>query len=157
VLLHALRRKVHDRVELSVQEIFHELEQVLPFENLDQSAVTHELDARLRKIERVRGDFSFKGFLVYLGVLETFEARNELRQELDLLEELHQMPTIPWRPDFENMQKLVDVIMENPETPLFQSRSDLNAACSTHPSTRQRIVYLWKSRAEIDAERFKQP
>lgn len=153
VLLHALRRKLDDDVGVSVKEALEELEAAIPFEHIDHEAVKRELDTRLSAIERERGVFSLKGFLVFIGVLESWDARNELREELRALEAIHQMPTIEWSPDFKDTQKLVDAIMGAPSTPLFRCRGDIVAEDATHPSPRQRILYLWMSRAEIEDER----
>jgi Zn-dependent protease with chaperone function len=153
VLLHALRRKLDDGVGVSVKEALEELEEVMPFEHIDHDAVRRDLDMRFSAIERDRGVFSLKGFLVFIGVLESWDARNELREELRALEAIHQMPTIEWKPEFQDTQKLVDTILSAPSTPLFHCRGDILSDESTHPSPRQRILYLWMSRAEIEQER----
>ena len=153
VLLHALRRKLDDGVGVSAKEALEELEEAMPFEHIDHDVVKRELDTRLSAIERDRGVFSLKGFLVFIGVLESWDARNELREELRALEAIHQMPTIEWKPEFQDTQKLVDTIMSAPNTPLFHCRGEILGEESTHPSPRQRILYLWKSRSEIEEER----
>ena len=148
-----------NRGKLNAREIVEAIEAAIPYGH----ASTDELQAAVEKQLKRKSQegATLGGFLHYMWNSDVdAEATEELEKETRKLKALQMIPRLDWesllddprRLEFSerSLAKLIDLIESRPEGALFHTAEALGETDGMHPPLRQRILYLWYNRKEIE-------
>lgn len=135
------------------------------FESREEVTAAVERSLKQKAIEQRP---SFSGLLRYMWNSDRDE---EAQEELESIAKKHlslqNAPRLDWesilpspnqvRLDEMTLSKLITFILSNPNTPMFRTMSEVSPfdedSQITHPPLRNRILFLWQNRAEIESVR----
>jgi len=144
---------------LSAVEIMDSIMRATPYGHASQEEIQKSVERELKNRQN-RGP-SVGGFFNYVW---NSDGEADVNAELDrmarLYKKLKDSPRLDWesllndpqRIDFrgQSLQNLISAIEANPDIPLFREVIDKNDS-PTHPPTKNRILYLWYNRREIES------
>ncbi|MGL4512508.1 MAG: M48 family metallopeptidase [Lacipirellulaceae bacterium] len=139
-------------------ELMRRYQEAMPFGSLNREESERLLTDSLRRVEQDNRSLSLRGYWDYLSDSDARdEAAAELRKELRRLDEVE---VIDWGKSLRESgerrmtESAIDAVVESleakPEAALFRSTGELDSV-PTHPTTRARVIYLWRNRAAIEA------
>jgi Zn-dependent protease with chaperone function len=154
VIAHLLKKKL-DGGTITLKEGLELLEEKLPFGKFDEHEMKSALSKHLDDVAASHEQLSFKGFIAYLGVRESIEQREQIAEQLDVMNKLHSLPKLeildptahPY--SYEDIETLVAKIHSEPEKLLFHVENEFDSENISHPSVKKRILYLWENREAI--------
>ncbi|MGC3969686.1 MAG: hypothetical protein QM775_20850 [Pirellulales bacterium] len=98
------------------------------------------------------------GFIKYVWLSEDSESVDDLTKQL---RKAQKVPRLPWERLIEgrteislnerDVESLVAMMEAFPDQALFRLPEESGETDGVHPPLRQRILYLWKNRREIEA------
>jgi Zn-dependent protease with chaperone function len=144
---------------LNVHEIVEAIEKALPYGHASQEEISKSVEKAVR--DRAQQGGTIGGFLRYAWQSDA-DAENdaEAEEEMRKLKKLDSIPRLPWeslmahsgeiRFDETSLEKLVGMILQYPDHVLFRTSDALKPEAS-HPPLKQRILYLWNNRREIES------
>lgn len=148
--------------KISESDAFAVYESVLGYGPIDIERTRQRIHETMKQKQVANQSLSIKGLIDHMWKEPTSEneANDELGAEIELYDRLQSMPLIDWEEVTEwdgqsimtdqQIQRLVDAIDASPESLLFPVTSEVNTGENkSHPSFRNRIIYLWKNREAI--------
>lgn len=145
--------------KLSAQDIAQAITTAIPYGHSSQA----ELEAAVEKTLRQKANQgpTIGGFLQYMWHSEGIaHSDEEFDLQMKKLQALRSIPRIPWESllarkgviDFNehSAAALVELIEQFPQAALFHTPEALGEQDPAHPPLKQRILYLWRNRADIE-------
>ncbi len=147
---------------LNAQVIVESIAAAIPYGHVALDELRLAVDKQL-KLRAAQGP-SLSGFLRFMWQSDVDSAMNEeFETQTRLLQALQSVPRLDWEKLLDDpselrfterrLGELVDLIERSPESALFHTPEALGLLDSSHPPLKQRILYLWYNRAEINAHR----
>ncbi len=160
VLQYALSTKNADK--LDADEIVNTVLTAIPYGNTSPDQLLDAVETAIRKRVNDRRP-TISGFIDYAwnseGKASQEEALEEMRQQYQVLQQLPRLAweqTLPSPPeiayDEATVPKLIELIESQPDQFLFRLPEEVDPSKAVHPPLRNRILYLWHSRHEIEAD-----
>ena len=148
--------------QLSAQDVVQAITTAIPYGH----STKEELEAAVAKrlAQKAHQGPSLGGFLHYMWHSEGI-ARSDEEFDLQMhkLQALRSVPRIPWESlqrragsiefDEHSAAALVELIEQFPQAALFHTPEALGEQDAMHPPLKQRILYLWRNRVEIEQAR----
>jgi Zn-dependent protease with chaperone function len=148
---------------LSVAKIAETVEAAVPYGHFTHEELERAVNEALQNRKRKEEKISLLGFLDYIWNSDQDDDDESIAEIEAQVKALQQWPRLEWEDLLEtpqginlnatNMEALVNLIAENPDHVLFQLPEEIGKGDSVHPPIRIRILYLWKNRLAIAAQR----
>jgi len=148
-----------NRGNLNAHEVVEAIASAVPYGH----ATGAEIEAAVHKSLKARASQgpSLGGFLHYMWNSDVDAAANEeFEKQIDQLANLQTVPRIPWEKlladpteikfNEQSLEALVALIEQFPQAELFHIPEALGNVDPLHPPLKQRIVFLWQNRREIE-------
>jgi Zn-dependent protease with chaperone function len=150
---------------LNARDVIEAIEAAIPYGHTSREELERSVAESIKRRKQARRQLSLVGFLEYAWTSDDDEEEiDELVKKIKLAQKV---PRLNWeslldRPgtielDERKIERLVEMIENNPDEVLFRSPEELGDTDGVHPPLWARILYLWKNRQEIKAastERF---
>ena len=145
---------------LNARDVIEAIEAAVPYGHTSKETLERAVEESLKRRSQHRRNLSVKGFLEYAwqGDDET-----EVEEAAKKLRRLQTVPRLDWETQLDrspqselnerHLEQLVNLIETHPDQVLFRLPGEVGETDGVHPPIRSRILYLWKNRREIDAER----
>lgn len=153
-LLHRRHSNLHAR------DIIEAIEAATPYGHTSHEELERAVAESLKRTAERRRRLSVGRFLEFAWAGDENE---ELETEMKKLRDLQLLPRLEWESlldqpgcialDERRVAELVERIERNPDQVLFRLPEEVDASVGVHPPTRNRILYLWKNRREIESSR----
>ena len=148
-----------NRGKLNAREIVEAIEAAIPYGHASTDELQVAVEKQLKR--KSQEGATLGGFLHYMWNSDVdAEATQELEKETRKLKALQMIPRLDWESLLEDprqlqfsersLAKLIDLIESRPEGALFHTAEALGETDGMHPPLRQRILYLWYNRKEIE-------
>lgn len=148
-----------NRGNLNAQEIADAIASAVPYGHATQAEIEAAVHKSL-KLKAAQGP-SIGGFLHYMWNSDVDAAANEqFETQMKQLTNLQAVPRIPWeklladpteiRFNEQSLEALVELIEQFPQAELFHIPEALGGVDPLHPPLKQRIIYLWRNRHDIE-------
>ncbi|MCA9190328.1 MAG: M48 family metalloprotease [Planctomycetales bacterium] len=152
------------RGELSSQSVLQAVQQAIPFGSVSREELLKSVEREIAKRADRSKNVSLTGFLDYAWNSGTHAALDEeLEAELQKLEILETLPRLAWEEllpsgtdslfDEYTVGNLIELIMAQPNAPLFRLLTEIGLQYDYHPPFRDRILFLWYNRRDIEFTR----
>lgn len=146
------------REDLDPVDLMQEYERLAPFGKLDAKEAERLLAQSVREVQQRNKTFSLSGLLEYLNDEEVDEeAVDEMKALWRKLDDAH---VIDWskplregnatRLSATQIDQVVEALRSHPAALLSRTPEEVLQE-STHPPTRQRVLYLWENRPAIES------
>lgn len=152
-----------NRGNLNAREIVEAIHAAMPYGHASIEELQVAVEKQL-KSKAQRGP-SLGGFLNYMWNSDT-DAQNteEFEKQTRKLKALQKIPRLAWESLLDapqqlkfserSLAQLVDLIESQPHAVLFHTAEALGETDGTHPPLKDRILYLWYNRGEIERARM---
>ncbi len=151
-----------NRGNLNAREIVEAIEAAIPYGHASNEELHAAVEKQLKR--KSQEGATVGGFLHYMWNSDVeAEATAEFEKETRKLKALQRIPRLDWESLLDDPQqlrfsehslaKLVDLIESRPDGALFQTAEALGETDGMHPPLKQRILYLWYNRKEIEQAR----
>lgn len=151
-----LLRRRHSN--LHARDIIEAIEAATPYGHTSREELERAVAESLQRTSDRRRRLSVGKFLEFAWA---GDESDELEAEMKKLRALQELPRLDWESLLDGSGRiafnesriaaLVERIEQNPELVLFRLPEEVNPASHVHPPTRNRILYLWKNRREIES------
>ena len=145
---------------LNARDVIEAIEAAIPYGHTSRDTLETAVEASLKQRSKDRRKLSLSGFLQY-----AWQGNDEsaVEEQVKNLRRLQSIPRLDWeflidRPgqmdlDESRIEHLVDLIVAHPDQVLFRLPDEMGTSDGVHPPLRDRILYLWKNRDEIEGDR----
>lgn len=148
--------------QLSPREVVESIEKATPYGDISRDELEKRVKAVIEKQGKKSGELSVVGFLDYMWNSEKNEDIDEqLEDQAKQFAALDAVPRLDWestlsdpqviRYDEHDVHRLIEKIEAEPDKVLFRLPQEVGAVEDVHPPLKDRILYLWHNRHEIDA------
>ncbi len=153
-----------NRGNLNAREIVEAIEAAIPYGHASPGELQAAVEKQLKR--RSQEGATVGGFLHYMWNSDVdAEMTEEFEKETRKLKALKMIPRLDWESLLDDPQqltfserslaRLVKLIETRPEGALFQTAEALGETDGMHPPLKQRILYLWYNRQEIEQAKLK--
>jgi Zn-dependent protease with chaperone function len=149
---------------LNVRDVTESIEAAVPYGHTDPDELRKRVEESLARRSKERSRLSIGGFFEFAWQGDGFDG---VEEPMKLVKAMQKIPRHDWetlldRPGhialgWKEIDKLVGMLEEEPDWVLFRVPSEVGAADDVHPPTRDRILYLWRNRNEIEAAAGRHP
>lgn len=149
------------RKDLDPADVMQQYEESIPFGSLDREEADRVLAASVREVQRKNSTVSLRGLYEYLSEPDSTDDdhEEELAQQRAIWKRLDAANVIDWsRPLRETdateltprqIDQVVAALEANPKA-ILNRTSDEIAPSDSHPTPRDRLLFLWKNRTAIE-------
>jgi Zn-dependent protease with chaperone function len=148
-----------NRGNLNAREIVEAIEAAIPYGHASTAELQAAVEKQLKR--KSQQGASLGGFLHYMWNSDVeAEATAVFERETQKLKALQRIPRLDWESLLDDprqlqfsdraLEKLVALIESQPDGALFHTAEALGESDGMHPPLKQRILYLWYNRQEIE-------
>lgn len=147
---------------LSPREIVEQIEKATPYGDISREEMEKRVDLAIAKQKSKSGGLSILGFLDYVWNSEKNEDIDEqLEEQAKKYAALQNVPRLDWESTLSDpgviryydhdVHRLIELIEREPDKLLFRLPTEVGIVADVHPPLRDRVLYLWHNRNEIEA------
>lgn len=144
---------------LEAHEIVDAVTAAIPYGHISPEELKIAVEKSLKK--KAQEGPSLGGFIRYMWQSDTdAEVSEEFERQMKRLRKLESIPRLPWESllrnpqeicfDDQSLPRLIAMIESQPTAELFHTAEALGETDGMHPPLKQRILYLWYNRSEIE-------
>ncbi len=148
--------------QLSPREVVESIEKATPYGDVSREELEKRVQAAMKEQGSKSKELSVVGFLDYMWNSEKNEDIDEqLEEQAKTYAALDSVPRLDWestlsdpsvvRYDEHDVHRLIEKIEAEPDKVLFRLPQEVGVTEDVHPPLKDRILYLWHNRHEIDA------
>lgn len=139
---------------INPSDILELYDDALPYGAIDPNEIQVKIEELIKNKTHEKSGISLKGWLDYMQHGDD-RAEDFQEQMVEEIRDTERMPLMPWRTNLNwsiyqdsrdlNVEKLVQVILSNPNAFLFKLKTEIPSFLTTHPKAIQRILFLYKN------------
>ncbi|GAB5403514.1 MAG: hypothetical protein Aurels2KO_17450 [Aureliella sp.] len=148
--------------QLSPREVVESIERATPYGDVSREELEKRVQAAMKEQASKPNELSVMGFLDYMWNSEKNQDIDEqLEEQAKTYAALEALPRLDWEStlsdpgvvhyDEYSLHRLIEKIEAEPEKALFRLPQEVGVVADVHPPLKDRILYLWHNRREIDA------
>ncbi|MCA9127152.1 MAG: M48 family metalloprotease [Planctomycetales bacterium] len=145
---------------LSPRAVVEAVEAAIPYGSSSREELEKAVTRSLAKTAEKENRLSIAGFLDYAWNSENHaDIDEQLEEQAKKMQVLQSVPRIDWESLLQNrneicfydhdLPRLIELIQTRPEAALFRLPQEIGAVEDVHPPLKNRILYLWHNRDEI--------
>ncbi|QDV22100.1 Protease HtpX [Aureliella helgolandensis] len=146
---------------MSARSVVEAVQAAIPYGNPSREELEKAVERSLKLHARKESGISLGGFYRYLRDSESEQnVEDQLAEQRQMFEALQTLPRLPWESLLRDPQqihfsenelhRLIDLLESRPTELLFRLPEEAARTGDVHPPLRNRILYLWYNRGEIE-------